>query len=84
MIDASVIQARIQAAIPDAIVEVVSDDNVHFTALVVSSAFEGKRRVAQHQLVYRAIGPELGNEIHALQLTTLTPSEWQGQNADSE
>lgn len=77
MIDASMIAARIRAALPDATVEVVSDDNVHFTALVVSQAFEGLRRVAQHQLVYRAIGPELGNEIHALQLTTMTPAELQ-------
>ena len=47
----------------------------HFELIVVSSAFEGKSAVARHRMVYAAIGPAVGGEIHALSLKTLTPSE---------
>ena len=49
----------------------------HFQALVVSSAFEGKNRVQQHQLVYQALGDNMRERIHALALKTLTPGQWQ-------
>ncbi len=53
----------------------VSGDGQHFQALVVSSAFEGKSRVQRHQLVYRALGDRMREEIHALSMQTLTPEE---------
>ena len=34
-------------------------------------------RVRQHQAVYATLGALMGNEIHALQLTTYTPAQWQ-------
>jgi BolA protein len=37
--------------------------------------FEGKALVARHRLVYDALAKEMRHEIHALALTTLTPSE---------
>ena len=55
--------------------EVVGDGQ-HFEAVIVSAAFEGKRLVARHQLVNRALGSQMGNEIHALSMKTLTPAEW--------
>ncbi len=67
------VKARIEAAIPDATAEVESADNVHFSARVVSSAFDGVSRVEQHRMVYAAFDGELGGEIHALQLKTETP-----------
>ena len=36
-------------------------------------AFEGKSRVQQHQLVYKALGGRMGGELHALALTTEVP-----------
>jgi acid stress-induced BolA-like protein IbaG/YrbA len=54
----------------------VSGDGAHFEAVIVSSAFEGKLRVARHQIVNRALGSQMGNEIHALSMKTLTPAEW--------
>jgi acid stress-induced BolA-like protein IbaG/YrbA len=56
-------------------VEVVGDGQ-HFQALVVSSAFAGKSRVQRHQLVYKALGDRMREEIHALSMQTLTPEEW--------
>ena len=67
----------IEAGLPDATVKVVSDDNTHFQALVVAAEFAGKRPLARHQLVYECLGSLVGNEIHALSITALTPDEWQ-------
>lgn len=53
------------------------DDGAHFEALVVACAFEGKRTLQRHQLVYATLGERMGREIHALSLKTLTPAELQ-------
>ena len=53
----------------------VSGDGQHFQALIVSPAFAGKSRVQRHQLVYRALGDRMREEIHALSMQTLTPEE---------
>lgn len=53
----------------------VRGDGHHFEAIIVSPEFEGKRRIARHQLVYRALGDRMKQEIHALSMQTLTPSE---------
>ena len=57
----------------------VQGDGQHFEALIVSSAFEGKTRVARHQLVYGALGERMRAEIHALSMRTLTPAEHAAQ-----
>lgn len=69
----------IEAGFDGAIVRVESDDNTHFGALVVASEFEGKRQLARHQMIYKTLGTLVGNEIHALSITALTPDEWQAQ-----
>lgn len=56
----------------------VDGDGAHFEAVIVSRLFAGKSRVARHQLVNQALGAQMGNEIHALSMKTLTPDEWQG------
>ena len=53
----------------------VIGDGQHFQALIVSPAFEGKSRVQRHQLVYKALGERMREEIHALSMQTLTPAE---------
>jgi acid stress-induced BolA-like protein IbaG/YrbA len=57
-----------------------SGDNVHFEAVVIASAFSGKRPVQRHQLVYKTLGAAMGNEIHALALQVFTPEEYAGQD----
>ena len=54
----------------------VEGDGQHFEAIIVSPAFEGKRPIARHQLVYGALGDRMKAEIHALSMKTLTPAEW--------
>ncbi|MBL8521150.1 MAG: BolA/IbaG family iron-sulfur metabolism protein [Betaproteobacteria bacterium] len=55
----------------------VAGDGAHFQALIVCAAFNGKSRVARHQIVYGALGERMKQEIHALSMQTLTPDEWQ-------
>jgi len=73
---ADAIEALIKAALPDAIVEITAlvDDGDHYQARVTSAAFAGKPRVAQHKMVYEALGGRMGGELHALQLTTAIPN----------
>ena len=66
----------IRAGLPGADVLVRSDDNTHFAARVIAREFAGKRGIARHQLVYRALGELVGREIHALSIEALTPEEW--------
>ena len=70
------IKTLIENGMEGASVEVFSDDNTHFAARVISSAFEGKRSLARHQLIYRCLGSLMGNEIHAMTIRAHTPGEW--------
>lgn len=56
----------------------VSGDGRHFSAIVVSNAFAGKNMIAQHRLVYAALGSRFDTDaVHALSLKTYTPDQWQ-------
>ena len=69
------IEQLIIAGMPDCQVQVVSDDNTHFEAIVISAAFAGKRPLQRHQMVYRTLGELMGGEIHALSIQALTAEE---------
>lgn len=73
--DAADIEKMIKDAFPDAAVTIedLRGDGDHYAALVVSSAFEGKSRVQQHQMVYAALKGKMGGELHALALQTQLP-----------
>ncbi|NQY14609.1 MAG: BolA family transcriptional regulator [Henriciella sp.] len=63
-------------AFPDAeiILTDLAGDNDHWQAEIVSPQFQGKTRVAQHQMVYAALKGKMGGELHALALKTRAPS----------
>ena len=73
----------IEAGFDNAVVKIMSEDNTHYQALVVASEFEGKRPLARHQLVYQCLGALMGNEIHAMSITALTPTEWQARSGEA-
>ncbi|GAA6143373.1 BolA family protein [Hydrogenophaga sp. 5NK40-0174] len=59
----------------------VSGDGRHWSAVIVSPEFEGKRSIARHQRVYATLGERIKtDEVHALSMKTLTPQEWAAQN----
>ena len=62
--------------LPGAEVRVMSDDNTHYEAIIVADAFDGKSRIARHQMVYGTLGSLMGNEIHAMSIRAHTPDEW--------
>jgi len=75
--EASEIERLIKASLPDASVTIedLRGDGDHYAAHVVSSAFKGKNRVQQHQLVYQALQGRMGGELHALALQTSVPED---------
>ncbi|TRD12036.1 BolA family transcriptional regulator [Erythrobacter insulae] len=70
------IEAAIVAALPGAVVELtdLAGDDDHWAAKVTAPQFAGKPRVAQHKMVYAALGGKMGGELHALQVTTVVPT----------
>jgi len=69
------IKSLITAFIEHSIVEVSSDDNVHFEATVISQSFENKSLIERHKMVYASLGDKMKQEIHALAIIALTPDE---------
>jgi stress-induced morphogen len=66
------IEALLKEAFPDADITItdLAGDGDHYRAAIASSAFAGKTRVAQHQMVYAALKGRVGGELHALALDT--------------
>lgn len=75
MIDPAQIESWLREGLACEHVEVQGDGR-HFEAVIVSSAFRGKSRVQQHQLVYAALGGRMQADIHALSMKTYTPEDW--------
>ena len=73
-IDSQEIIKLIKEKIPDADIQIddLKGDKNHYHATIKSRMFSGLSKVQQHQLVYSALGSKMGNELHALMLTTLT------------
>lgn len=71
------IEAKIQAALPDARVELrdLTGTADHWEAVVVSAAFAGKSLIERHRMVFAALSEEMKGPIHALTLKTLTPED---------
>lgn len=73
------VQQLIENHLPECSAQVASDDQTHYEATVISSAFAGKRPLQRHQLVYAALGERMGREIHALSIAAFTPEEWRAR-----
>ena len=67
------IKSLIKESIPDAqiIIQDLAGDNNHYSATIKSKIFNGKSKIEQHKLVYKALNGKMGNELHALALNTL-------------
>ena len=70
--DAALIKGLIEKELPGASVtlEALVDDGDHYRAIVTAKQFQGKSRVQQHQMVYKALGERMGTTLHALSLVT--------------
>ena len=85
-------RARIEARLRDGLdavhVEVADESHLHaghagaasggghFRAVIVSGQFDGENAVQRQRRVYAVLAAEMGSEIHALSMRTLTPEQW--------
>ena len=67
------IKKLIKESIPDAIIEIkdLMGDNNHYSATIKSKLFNNLNKIEQHKLVYKSLKGKMGNELHALSITTL-------------
>jgi len=74
----------LESELPDATADVGRprgvEDEDHLAATVVSPVFEGKSLVDQHELVYDALGEHMTEDIHAIELSTYTPEEYEARD----
>ena len=79
------IEEKLTGELQPALLEVVNESHMHsvppnsethFKVVIVTEAFDGKRKVARHQQVYGALAAQLEGPVHALALHTYTPAEW--------
>ena len=66
------IKKLIASSIPDASIEIIDlmGDNNHYSAIIASEQFRGLSKIEQHKLVYKSLKGKMGNELHALSITT--------------
>ena len=66
------IKKLITSSIPDAIIEItdLEGDSNHYAAKITSKIFNGISKIEQHKLVYKSLQGKMGNELHALSITT--------------
>ena len=74
----SEISNMIMEAFPDASLELkdLAGDSNHYSAKIISKTFNGKSKIEQHKMVYKALKGKMGNELHALALTTEDKNGW--------
>ena len=79
------LRQKLAGALSPAYLEVVNESGqhnvpagseTHFKVVVVSDAFAGKPRVAQHRMVFRAVDEEMRAGVHALAVHTYTEDAW--------
>ena len=66
------IEKLIKMAIPDASIEIkdLMGNNNHYSAIIKSKIFNNLNKIDQHKLVYKSLKGKMGNELHALSITT--------------
>ncbi len=67
------IKKLIKESLPDASIEIkdLMGDNNHYSATIKSNLFKNLSKIEQHKIVYKSLKGKMGNELHALSITTL-------------
>ena len=70
--DLEEIKKLIKKAIPDANINIhdLAGDGNHYSATITSAVFKGKSKIEQHKMIYNSLKGKMGNELHALAITT--------------
>jgi BolA protein len=86
MTTSSTLRQKLEEALKPELIEIIDHSAAHaghagnkggghYNVTIVAEQFEGKSLVQRHQLIYKALGDMMKNEIHALGINALTPSE---------
>ncbi len=74
--DAATVKALLEAHLDDCQFEVMGEGD-RYDILAIGQVFEGLRPVRKQQLVYAALSDQIADgSIHAVNIRTFTPSEW--------
>ncbi len=74
------LQTLLTEELPGCEVEVRSEGS-HYDILVIGEMFDGLRPVQKQQAVYKVLNPLItSGSIHAVNIRTHTPAEWQALN----
>lgn len=79
--NAAILKSLIEQNLPETEAHIETDDNVHFSAIIISKAFETTiSKVKQQQMVYAIINDYIASgELHAIAMKTYTPQQWQSK-----
>ena len=83
---ATTIRQKLEEALKPDVIEIIDHSAAHaghagnkggghYNVTIVSQLFEGKSLVQRHQLIYQVMGDMMKDEIHALGINALTPTE---------
>lgn len=77
--DAAAVKVLLQTHLPDCEFHVQGEGS-HYDITAIGAVFEGLRPVKKQQLVYGALSENIADgSIHAVNICTFTPPEWQAQ-----
>lgn len=77
MMDAATVTALLEAHLEGCQIQVEGEGN-RYDVTVIGQIFDGKRPVQRQQLVYAALNEQIANgSIHAVNIRTFTPEQWQ-------
>jgi acid stress-induced BolA-like protein IbaG/YrbA len=80
--DAATVRQLLQNHLEDCEFQVEGEGN-RYDITVIGAVFEGLRPVRKQQLVYGALSECIANgSVHAVNIRTFTPAEWQAQSQD--
>ncbi len=79
--DAEAVKALLQNHLRDCEIHVQGEGS-HYDIAVIGPVFEGLRPVQKQQLVYAAMQERIADgSIHAVNIRTFTPAQWQARSA---
>ena len=79
--EAASVQALLESHLENCEVRVQGEGS-HYEILVIGELFAGLRPVARQQQIYAVLGELIADgSIHAVNIRTFTPEEWQVQGA---
>ena len=78
--DAATVKALLQTHMDECEFDVQGEGS-HYDITAIGAVFEGLRPVKKQQLVYAALSDNIADgSIHAVNIRTFTPAEWQAQS----